>query len=146
MLRRRMLEEVGHFDETFFLYFEETDLCLRAARAGWQTYYVHSSGVLHVGSSSTGMKLWSRTPQYWFDSRLHYFTKNHGRAYASRATLARIAGAALWRIRVALSRRPLGDPPHFLRDLTVHYLRSLRRPAKATISRPITKAVVEETK
>jgi len=146
MLRRRMLEEVGLFDETFFLYFEETDLCLRAARAGWNTVYVHSSEVLHVGSSSTGMKLWTRTPQYWFDSRWHYFTKNHGRAYAVRATLARIMGAALWRVRVALSSKPLGDPPHFLRDLGVHFFRSLRRRAPTAPPRTMTEAVLEDSK
>lgn len=123
MLRRRMLDEIGLFDETFFLYFEETDLCHRAARAGWKTYYVCSSQVSHVGSFSTGMKLWRRTPQYWFDSRLHYFTKTYGRGYAFGATLARVAGGALWRLRVAISSKPLGDPPHFLRDLIVHFFR-----------------------
>ena len=146
MLRRSMLDEIGGFDETFFLYFEETDLCLRAARAGWSTHYVHSSQVLHVGSSSTGMKLWTRTPQYWFDSRLYYFNKNHGRGYALAATLARITGAALWRIRVALSSKPLGDPPHFLRDLITHSVRSLGRRPDFRLHHPISDPVVEETK
>ena len=40
MVRRAMLDEIGLFDENFFLYFEETDLCMRAKRAGWSTYYV----------------------------------------------------------------------------------------------------------
>ncbi len=145
LLRRRMLDEIGLFDETFFLYYEETDLCLRAARAGWETHYLCNSLVVHVGSSSTGMKIWQRTPQYWFDSRLHYFTKNHGRGYAARATLARIAGAALWRLRVAVSNKPLGDPPHFLRDLTAHFMRSLLAD-KARTGTPITDPVAEETK
>ena len=34
LMRRRMLDEIGLFDKTSFLYSEETDLCLRAARAG----------------------------------------------------------------------------------------------------------------
>lgn len=131
LMRARMLDEIGLFDETFFLYYEETDLCRRARRAGWQTLYVPQSAVVHLGSVSTGMKTWRRTPRYWFDSRRHYFTKNHGRAYAACATLARIAGAALWRIRAALARRPTGDAPHFLRDLIGHSLRGLlRRPAR----------------
>jgi len=135
MLRRRMLDAIGLFDEGFFLYFEETDLCRRAARAGWETFYVASSRVRHIGSYSTGMKRWHRTPRYWFDSRLRYFTKAHGPAYAGFATLARIGGGALWRARVAASNRPLGDPPHFLRDLAWHHVshlwaRSQRPPAQ----------------
>lgn len=132
LMRARMLDEVGLFDETFFLYYEETDLCRRAALAGWHTLYVPTSEVVHVGSVSTGMKLWVRTPGYWFDSRHHYFVKNHGRAYAACATLARIAGAALWQLRAPFSNRPLADPPYFLRDLMLHSLRNLiRRPHRS---------------
>lgn len=127
MLRRMMLDEIGLFDESFFLYYEETDLCRRAARAGWETWYVCPSRVVHVGSYSTGMKLWRRTPRYWFDSRLTYFTKGHGPGYAALATLARIAGGMLWRLRVVLSGRSLGEPPHFLHDLATHHVRQLLR-------------------
>ncbi|MEB8386039.1 glycosyltransferase family 2 protein [Rhodobacteraceae bacterium KMM 6894] len=127
LFRQTMLDQIGLFDETFFLYFEETDLCLRAARAGWHAVYVPDSRVVHVGSVSTGMKTWRRTPGYWFDSRQHYFVKNHGALYAAGATVARATGAALWRLRVALSRKPLNDPPHFLRDLLTHAATSLLR-------------------
>lgn len=131
MIRARMLDEIGGFDETFFLYFEETDLCRRAARAGWRTHYVPRSEVIHVGSASTGMKTWSRTPGYWFDSRLHYFAKNHGVIYAALATLARICGCVIWRLRRLISTKPQGDPDWFLRDLIAHSLRALiRRPAR----------------
>ncbi|MEY8840606.1 glycosyltransferase family 2 protein, partial [Cribrihabitans sp. XS_ASV171] len=37
MIRAEVIEETGGFDESFFLYFEETDLCRRAAEAGWTT-------------------------------------------------------------------------------------------------------------
>ncbi|WP_371227803.1 glycosyltransferase family 2 protein [Roseovarius sp. 2305UL8-3] len=133
LIRRAMLDEVGGFDETFFLYYEETELCHRAARAGWQTYYVPGSRVVHVGSASTGLKEWARTPRYWFDSRMYYFAKLHGRAYAVFATLARIMGGLIWRLRRVVSHRPLGDPPGFLRDLTAHAI-------GAAFHRPNTKA------
>lgn len=125
MLRDRMLQEIGLFDETFFLYFEETDLCHRAAQAGWRTHYLPTSEVVHVGSASTGMKTWTRTPAYWFDSRLHYFTKTHGRLYWGAATLARIAGSLVWRLRRLIQLKPQGDPDRFLRDLIAHSLRAL---------------------
>ncbi|MFX0540189.1 glycosyltransferase family 2 protein [Roseovarius sp. S4756] len=124
MLRQDMLDEIGLFDETFFLYFEETDLCLRAARAGWVCLYVPDSEAVHLGSVSTGMRDWGRTPEYWFDSRLHYFVENHGRAYAVAATLSRALGEGLWRLRCAVSGASRRDPPHFLRDLLIHALRT----------------------
>lgn len=120
MLRADMIRQIGGFDETFFLYYEETDLCLRAARAGWPTWYLPQSRVAHLGSASTGMKVWRRTPGYWFDSRRYYFSKNHGAAYAAAATLARVAGQSLWGLRRLIQRKPQADPDHFLRDLIAH--------------------------
>ncbi|WP_425045860.1 glycosyltransferase family 2 protein [Primorskyibacter sp. S87] len=126
MIRRAMIDEIGGFDETFFLYFEETDLCLRAARAGWEVYYLPDSSVAHIGSASTGMKSWDRTPPYWFDSRLHYFRKNHGSLYAGVATMARLAGSAIYGLRRLISGKPQADPDRFMGDLAAHWLRNLR--------------------
>ncbi|MCR8549103.1 glycosyltransferase family 2 protein [Salipiger sp. P9] len=128
MMRQGVLDEIGLFDETFFLYFEETELCLRAARAGHETHYVRESEVAHIGSVSTGMKIWKRVPAFWLDSRWYYYTKTRGRAYAAMATLAHLAGGALWRVRLVLQRKTPADPPHFLRDLLVHDLKALFRP------------------
>lgn len=129
MIRREVIQEIGGFDERFFLYFEETDLCRRAAKAGWRTHYLPASRVDHEGSASTGMKRWERTPTYWFDSRRHYFTKTHGRAYALMATLALVCGRLLYALRCMLSRRKRPGPPHFLRDLLMHELRTSRQRA-----------------
>ncbi|MFZ5963199.1 glycosyltransferase family 2 protein [Thalassococcus sp. BH17M4-6] len=145
LMRAKVLERIGLFDETFFLYFEETDLCLRAARAGFETHYVRESAVEHIGSVSTGMKTWTRMPSYWFDSRWHYFSKNHGRGYAALASLAHVTGGILWRLRRVIQRKPPADPPHFLRGLILHDLRALLRstpgarqasPQRATLLRP----------
>ena len=124
MMRRQMIDEIGGFDETFFLYFEETDLCRRAAQAGWRTHYLPDSEVAHVGSASTGMKTWAQAPGYWFDSRQHYFTKTHGRTYAATATLARLAGGLIWQLRRLIQGKPQRDPDHFNRDLIRHSLRA----------------------
>ncbi|WP_353473418.1 glycosyltransferase family 2 protein [Salipiger sp. H15] len=131
MMRDRVLSEIGLFDETFFLYFEETELCHRAARAGHPTHYVRGSEVMHIGSVSTGMKRWTRIPGFWLDSRWHYFSKTHGRGYAALATLAHLCGGTLWQLRRLLQRRPAADPAHFLRDLLSHDLRALVRPGVA---------------
>ena len=142
LMRREMLDEIGLFDETFFLYYEETELCRRAARAGWQTFYVPASEVAHVGSASTAMKDWARTPRYWFESRFYYFTKVHGRAYAIWATLARLAGCGIYGLRRMLTGKPQRDPPGFARDLLSHFLAAMvsRGPSRRDVSlaRPMT--------
>lgn len=138
MVRQSLLDQVGGFDERFFLYFEETDLCLRAHRAGWRAVYEPRSRVMHIGSVSTGMKAWRRMPPYWFDSRLWYFTKNHGAGYAALATLAYGAGAAVSGLRKLLGQKGQNRPDHFLSDLFSHALRSawhrrlVGRPSSAT--------------
>jgi hypothetical protein len=120
LMRQSVLDQIGLFDEGFFLYFEETDLCRRAAVAGWPTVYVVESRVMHIGSVSTGMKDWQRVPAYWFASRRRYFEKNHGRLYAMAATAAHVAGLGVYGLRVLLQRKKPHTPPYFLRDLVRH--------------------------
>lgn len=54
LYRRDMLEDVGGFDESYFLYCEDTDLGLRARWAGWQAYYSAKAVVTHRYSHSAG--------------------------------------------------------------------------------------------
>jgi GT2 family glycosyltransferase len=54
LYRRDMLDEIGGFDESFFLYCEDTDLGLRARWAGWQAYYASKAVVTHRYSHSAG--------------------------------------------------------------------------------------------
>src|SRR5580704_12219013 len=54
LYRRKMLEEIGLFDERFFLYCEDTDLGLRARWAGWKGAYVAGAVVDHAYSKSAG--------------------------------------------------------------------------------------------
>ena len=127
LARMDALSEIGLFDETFFLYFEETDLCLRAQRAGYEVHFVRESKVFHIGSVSTGMGSWTRTPRYWFESRWHYFSKNYGRVYAIAATSMTVLGTLLRRARGWIERKPDTDSPRFLRDLLAHDFRALFR-------------------
>ncbi len=54
LLRRTMLDQIGLFDESFFLYCEDTDLGLRARWAGWDCQYVAQAVVEHGYSHSAG--------------------------------------------------------------------------------------------
>ncbi len=53
LARREALEQVGGFDETYFMYVEDVDLCWRLRRQGWEVGYVPSSEVTHLQGVST---------------------------------------------------------------------------------------------
>lgn len=54
-IRREVLDQVGLIDPKYFLYYEETDLCIRAARHGWKLYYVPESVVWHQVGQASGI-------------------------------------------------------------------------------------------
>ncbi len=54
LYRKKMLDEIGFFDESFFLLHEDTDLNLRAQLAGWKVRYVPEAAVFHKVRSSIG--------------------------------------------------------------------------------------------
>lgn len=135
MFRQATLDAVGLFDENFFLYFEETDLCHRIADAGWHGMFLPQSRVVHVGGASTGVTQSARKPPYWFDSRWLYFTKRGGHGYAVRTTLAYMAGAAIWTLRRTIERKEDRIAPYFLRDLRAHFWRNLMPGATASRGR-----------
>ena len=54
MLRRTMLEQIGLLDEGLYTYFDDIDICLRAQRAGWETWLVPESKIIHFGGRIDG--------------------------------------------------------------------------------------------
>ncbi|MFO0633936.1 MAG: glycosyltransferase family 2 protein [Nannocystaceae bacterium] len=121
MIRRELLESVGLFDENFFLYFEETDLCRRAAQAGWERWFVREATVEHEVGAATGIKdVRKPVPGYWFDSRRYYFLKQGGKTELWLANAGWLAAQTAWRVRRVIQRKPDTDPPHLLRDFVRH--------------------------
>ena len=49
LARASVLSQIGGFDERFYYYYEETELCVRANRAGWKIQYVPSAKIWHKG-------------------------------------------------------------------------------------------------
>jgi GT2 family glycosyltransferase len=101
LLRREALEQVGAFDERYFMYSEEMDLFLRLQRAGWTTCWVPAACVVHLGGQSTAQVA---DPMYLalYRSKVQFQRKFYGRtgalAYRILVTLAylpRIAWAGL---------------------------------------------------
>lgn len=121
MIRPEVLRAIGGFDESYFLYFEETDFCLRARQAGFPTWYVPASRVMHVAGQSTGVTVRNarprRLPQYWFESRRRYYAMAYGIGSAIRIDLlVLIAYPIGWIKRLALGRFQ-NSVPHYWRDL-----------------------------
>jgi GT2 family glycosyltransferase len=54
LMRRSVFVEIGGFDESFFIYLEDTDLCLRLAQTGYHSYFVPQASAFHHWGSSTG--------------------------------------------------------------------------------------------
>jgi GT2 family glycosyltransferase len=76
LYRRAMLDQIGLFDEDFFLYCEDTDLGLRARWAGWRCLYVPEAVVEHHYSHSAGRA--SPLKAYYVErNRLFVLAKNY---------------------------------------------------------------------
>jgi hypothetical protein len=76
--RRETLETLGGFDESFFLYFEEVDLCYRLSLQGKPIHFVPEAEVVHVGAASTTQKqTWSYIE--FFRSLARFYRKHYPR-------------------------------------------------------------------
>lgn len=52
MVKREVLKQVGSFCPEFFMYYEETDLCARIKKGGWDIYNIPSARIIHLESKS----------------------------------------------------------------------------------------------
>jgi len=82
MLRRAMLSELDGFDEGFFLYGEDIDLCYRAARAGWERWYVPEAVVEHEHQAVTDRRLLTRRTLWHWRGILRFVRKHPERVRA----------------------------------------------------------------
>jgi N-acetylglucosaminyl-diphospho-decaprenol L-rhamnosyltransferase len=76
LIRRSALDEVGLFDEGYWMYMEDLDLCYRFAQAGWTTWYEPTATVIHVKAGTSGS---IRSPRlnYAFHYGMYRFYRAH---------------------------------------------------------------------
>ena len=74
-VRRSLFEALNGFDETFFMYFEESDLCQRARDRGWKILYTPEVSIIHLGGYSVG-KVSERMRLEYRRSQLYYYRKH----------------------------------------------------------------------
>jgi GT2 family glycosyltransferase len=89
LIRRDAWQQVGPIDEDYFMYFEETDWCRRAAEIGWLTYYLPDARLIHFEGKSSEQVIAARTIRFQ-RSKLRYTRKYFG------ATWTAILRVFLW--------------------------------------------------
>jgi len=93
LVRRDAADEVGLFDESFFMFSEETDWCYRFRRAGWSVVFYPDAEVVHVGGAT-----WKRNFDPMFREQvrghLRFLAKHKGIEEAERTRYLLLAG--LW--------------------------------------------------
>jgi GT2 family glycosyltransferase len=79
ILRRAALDEAGLFDERFFMYSEDEDLCHRLKSAGWLVCYSTRGAALHHGGASSAQNRFQMLCQF-YSSQMLFLSKRRGRA------------------------------------------------------------------
>jgi len=97
LVRRDAADEVGHFDEDFFMFSEETDWCYRFHQAGWNVFFFPGAEAVHVGGASHGGTLFAENVR----GHLRFLAKHRGTREAERARRLLLAGV---RLRLLLFR------------------------------------------
>ncbi len=83
LCRREALQEIGGFDEDFFMFSEETDLCYRMREAGWKVEFYAGAEFVHVGGASTKAE-WGTMYREQLRGHLRFLSKHQGPGTAER--------------------------------------------------------------
>ncbi len=78
LMRRAALDEVGGFDERFFMYVEDLDWCWRAARLGWSIEFDPAAVVVHVGNASGKHRYGDRRTSTYLQNTHRWYKAVHG--------------------------------------------------------------------
>jgi len=94
MLRRDVLKSIGGFDERFFYYYEDVDICHQVWKTGYTVRYTPDVTITHLGGQST-----QRAPHAFeidkYRNRYRYFYKYYGPTGASRCRLVSLTSLIL---------------------------------------------------
>jgi GT2 family glycosyltransferase len=135
VIRRDLFEELGGFDERFFVYYEDLDLCLRAHRAGWDVLHCAEATARHEGGGTTS-QVKGRRLSYLLTSRVLFAAKHFSRAGAVAVISATLLLEPLARLARAALRLSFGEAWQVLQGtlLTWVNLPQVLRRARAAVS------------
>jgi GT2 family glycosyltransferase len=106
LIRRRALEEVGLFDEEYWMYMEDLDLCYRFAQAGWVTWYDSGATVFHVKGGSSGKHRTARLNYAFHYGMLRFYRKHYAQHRSGLVNVLVYAGIAV-KLSVSMPRAAL---------------------------------------
>jgi GT2 family glycosyltransferase len=75
MIKKEVYEKIGGFDQQFFMYGEDLDLCYRAQKSGYKVFYVHNTEIIHYKGESTKRSSLDET-KIFYDA-MHLFVRKH---------------------------------------------------------------------
>jgi hypothetical protein len=110
-IRRKVFEQIGGFDEGYFMYYEDVELCRAILAAGWKIYFLPQARVYHRGGQSTSQAVQKNFAEF-YRSQYRYVRRHHGRLAAWAAKLL-VGTAELGKLVALLPLLPLGKllPP-----------------------------------
>ncbi|AWN45429.1 glycosyltransferase family 2 protein [Methylobacterium terrae] len=114
MIRRSLFADLGGFDERFFVYYEDVDLCARAQDAGFAVRHLAGVRVRHEGQGTTRAAKAHRLACF-LESQIRYAAKHHGRATALALTAAAFGAQVPLRLAQALARGSSAEAGEVLR-------------------------------
>lgn len=96
-VRREAWQQIGGFDPAFFMYFEDTDFCLRLRRAGWQIWYLPEARIQHrLGGSSGGdWRVRALMVSSYNHSRYYFWSRERGAVAGRLSKSFTLLGAGL---------------------------------------------------
>jgi hypothetical protein len=111
LMKREVFEKIGGFNEKYFMYSEDVDLCLMCRRSGLRNYYVPDALIVHHGGGGSSQAGASDFSTVMFEeSRYQYFRRNKGAVYALAyrffVTMASVARLGLIAFAFLLPREP----------------------------------------
>lgn len=134
LIRRSALKRAGLFDEAFWMYCEETELCWRFRRHGWLTCYLPDVEITHHEGASSSQDVWRR--QIAFDrSRIELQRRLFGNGTATLAALGIRTGYLVQLVSEA-AKYLLGHKRDLRRRRLGHHVRLLRTSLRFVPGRP----------
>jgi len=103
LTRKKIIDQVGGFDEKFFMYCEDVELCYRIKNHGWRIYYLAGEAIYHYSGASSNQ----RNESYFstllqLESNQNFLADNCGRSKAIQFRIAVFTGSIIRIIAIIL--------------------------------------------